>query len=78
MNEILDEIEEFQSEKFDSFIEQCDLTDGEIPQKFDLIKMEEKNMSNSEIISSPTKDIRDGNKPYQCTRCDHRYFRKRN
>ena len=28
-------------------------------------------MSNSEIISSPTKDIRDGNKPYQCTRCDH-------
>ena len=34
MDEILDEIEEFQSEKLDSFIEQCDLTDGEIPQKF--------------------------------------------
>ena len=34
MDEILDKIEEFQTEKLDSFIEQYILTDGEIPQKF--------------------------------------------
>ena len=34
MDEILDKIEEFQTEKLDSFIEQYNLTDGEIPQKF--------------------------------------------